>query len=394
MKRLTLLFCAVLMISSGTIMKGQTFFVHTTDTLNTFWNYSYFNNPFTNEAPDEKVFVTHNANPEGDEDIVFHDHTLGVWYDADKWSVFNEDESFLDTSISFNALVPSESDTAFIHIADTDNTFLSSTFLLNHPAIDENLNAIIIITQNWNLYGVYQTEALGIGYDTVFTPGRWAIFSEMGSSIPQYAAFNVMVADTNNYNAFVHTTTASNKLEYRTLIDHPDLNGNPDAIILITQVWNPDGNAYTGVTNPHEVGVQYLTAVNKWAIFNEDMAEMPDSASFNVVFKKEAEPEPEPDPDPVSVRNVQQENNYTTLNIYTNPDGNNLSIVFSLNASGSALLQVYSTDGQLVKTIANEIYSEGNHILNVNDLQLKSGYYLMSLKTKNGITTKAFPVIK
>ena len=85
---------------------------------------------------------------------------------------------------------------------------------------------------------------------------------------------------------FVHTATADNSGGNTTLIDHPLINGNPDAIVLVTQNWNPGGpNAIgTWVYNPHPISVYYESGAYKWGIANLDVAEMPVGADFNVLI--------------------------------------------------------------------------------------------------------------
>ncbi len=389
MKKPQLLSCLLFLAFFSASLKAQIFFIHTTDTLDTFLNWSYLDHPFTNEEPEELVFTIHNANPGGIEDIVLHDHSLGVWYDSDKWSVFNEDFAALDTNISFNVLVPSARDSVFIHIADTDNIYFGYTYM-DHPVINNNLDANIIITQNWQPAEVYQTAPIGIWFDTTTTPEKWAVFIQGGGSVPQYAAFNVLVADTSEYIAFTHTTTSSNKLEYRTLIDHPDLNDNPDAIILITQFWNPDGSYFDGVINPHEVGVQYVSAVDKWAIFNEDMAEMPDSASFKVVIEKQ----PEPDPEPLSIVNNPLTKDNISLNVYTHTVSQDIYIDFILHQEENITVQLYSVQGQLMETVPGDVFEAGPHTLTIDGSTYKAGYYLVTLTTKHSVVTQGVSVFK
>ena len=52
-----------------------------------------------------------------------------------------------------------------------------------------------------------------------------------------------------------------------------------DAIVMVTQNWNPPGLA--GVYNNAPIGVQYQSGL--WLIFNEDFSNMPIGASFNVL---------------------------------------------------------------------------------------------------------------
>jgi len=80
---------------------------------------------------------------------------------------------------------------------------------------------------------------------------------------------------------FVHTATATNTSGSSTYIDHPLTNENPNAIVLVTQNWNPGG--ISGVYNDHPIGVWYSNSAKKWSIFNQDIAAMPDGADFNVM---------------------------------------------------------------------------------------------------------------
>ncbi|MCA1740779.1 MAG: hypothetical protein LC740_18750, partial [Actinobacteria bacterium] len=60
------------------------------------------------------------------------------------------------------------------------------------------------------------------------------------------------------------------------------LNGNPNAVLYVTQNWNPGGRE-GGTYNDHPVGVWYDTNREKWAIFNQDRAAIPEGAAFNVL---------------------------------------------------------------------------------------------------------------
>ena len=79
---------------------------------------------------------------------------------------------------------------------------------------------------------------------------------------------------------FVHTATASNTFLDTTTIDYPPINGDPEAVVIVTQVWNPGGGP--GIYNAHEIGVSYSSTTGRWSIYNQDFAAMPLGASFNV----------------------------------------------------------------------------------------------------------------
>jgi hypothetical protein len=82
-------------------------------------------------------------------------------------------------------------------------------------------------------------------------------------------------------NTFVHRAGPDNISANSTYLDGPSLNGKPEAVVLINQSWNPGGGS--GTYNDHPVGVWYDSSRDRWAIFNQDRADMPRGAAFNVV---------------------------------------------------------------------------------------------------------------
>jgi hypothetical protein len=84
--------------------------------------------------------------------------------------------------------------------------------------------------------------------------------------------------------AFIHRALAPNITGNYTTIDHPHCNNDPNAILMVTQNWNPGGGA--GVYNNRAIGVWYDNIAARWAIFNQDLAAMPVNAAFNVVVIK------------------------------------------------------------------------------------------------------------
>jgi hypothetical protein len=82
---------------------------------------------------------------------------------------------------------------------------------------------------------------------------------------------------------FVHWADSGNTTGSTTTIDHSLTNNRPNALLFVTTNVNPPGLA--AAPNPHSVGVYYLGS--RWAIFNQDLADMPVSAAsapaFNVL---------------------------------------------------------------------------------------------------------------
>ena len=84
---------------------------------------------------------------------------------------------------------------------------------------------------------------------------------------------------------FVHRATSENVSANSSYINDPSTNDKPNAVLTVTQNWNPGGDG--GTYNAHPIGVWYDAGAGKWAIFNEDRAAMPEGAAFNVVVSRD-----------------------------------------------------------------------------------------------------------
>ena len=167
----------------------------------------------------------------------------------------------------------------FVHTADSSNSSGHLT-TLDHPYINADPDAKLIVTQNWNpsaSSGVYNDHVIGLLYQN----DRWHIQNQSGAPIPAGAAFNILVAMGDH--AYVHTHTADNPGINETLLNHHTLNSRPEAGLLRTAVHNPSagiGLLYDETTYPG-----YHTDDGRWAIFKEQAEEflpMPAGAAFNL----------------------------------------------------------------------------------------------------------------
>ena len=258
------------------------FFVHTATIGNRGINFTVIDDPLTNNKPDAVVLVTQNWNP-GGIGGTYNDHPIGVFYSdpVQKWAIFNQDIASIPVDAAFNVLIPPDDSDLFVHTATATNLISQSSFI-DHPLTNGNPNAIVLVTQNWNPgggTGTYNNHPIGVWYSS--SAKKWAIFNEDQLDMPEGSSFNVLIPTTDTV-AFVHTATATNLVSQSTFIDHPLTNGNPHAIVIATQNWNPGGG--TGTYNNHAIGVWYSNSAQKWAIFNEDHLNIPEGSSFNVLI--------------------------------------------------------------------------------------------------------------
>lgn len=152
----------------------------------------------------------------------------------------------------------------------TRDTLRDNQTILDHPTFNGRSGVLLFVTAAYGSEGPYHTKPVGVWYDG----SRWTIFNQDQSPMTLDAKFNVVAFEPGS-NVFIHTAAADTISGNYTEINHPLLNGNPDARLLVTPNW-------AGTYNPHTIGVFYTGA--RWAIFNQDLAAMPAGATFNVLI--------------------------------------------------------------------------------------------------------------
>ena len=98
------------------------------------------------------------------------------------------------------------------------------------------------------------------------------------AAVPAGAAFRVVLPPASE--SFVHRARLDNNVGEATYLDDPLTNGKADALVSVTQNWNPGGGV--GVYNDHPVGVLYDEDVERWVVYNRDDAPVPNGTAFNV----------------------------------------------------------------------------------------------------------------
>ncbi len=178
-------------------------------------------------------------------------------------------------------------ETTFPHTAMDENSRGDYTYL-SDPSINGNPNAVVLVTSSAD-----RASAGSATYDhnigVWFEPRarRWAIFNQDRTAVPARTTFEVVVPRKSD--GFTHRSGLVNTVANSTYLDDPLTNGEPDAIVAVTQNWNPGGSG-GGVYNDRPIGVRYDEDVDKWAIYNRDGGSMPDGAAFNVAVSGSTEP--------------------------------------------------------------------------------------------------------
>lgn len=145
------------------------------------------------------------------------------------------------------------------------------------PMTDGTSNTIMFATHNMAFSTGTHQSPFSVYFNLMEEDGIWYLYNDDGvTGMNQGAAFNIQVQSKSD-SIFIHTVKSSNlsHQEHITRLNHPLLNGNPDAIVSVTP-------RYKGVANDHYIGVWYDPDVALWTIFNQDWADMPIGAKFNV----------------------------------------------------------------------------------------------------------------
>jgi hypothetical protein len=169
-------------------------------------------------------------------------------------------------------------DTAFVHRATGENSRGDYTYL-SDPSIDGDPDAVVLVwpTTDRGIVGDGSYDHnVGVWYEP--QARKWAIFNQDRAPVPDGTTFQVVIPG--GPEKFVHRAEPENITENSTYLDDPLVNGEPEAILSVTQNWNPGGGG--GTYNDHPVAVRYNAGREKWAIYNTDGSAMPEGAAFNV----------------------------------------------------------------------------------------------------------------
>jgi len=166
----------------------------------------------------------------------------------------------------------------FLHVT-TSATVESWSSVIDHPVTNENPDAKLFVTHNWNpggVGGIDHKHPLAVHYDDVAE--RWRIENADGDAMDTGIGFNVTVFSGLS-SAWTHRATPSNIALDRTYLDHSSLNGRPTAVSLVQQ--NLVFLGMVGLSTSAPVGLWYDAP--QWSVFMQDSSiSMGADLHFNV----------------------------------------------------------------------------------------------------------------
>jgi hypothetical protein len=167
---------------------------------------------------------------------------------------------------------------SFTHRATDENSRGDYTYI-SDPIMNGDPDAVVLVS---NVGSTTYDHNIGVWYEA--GARKWAIFNQDRAAVPEGATFRVEVRQPSE--TFVHRADLLNTVGNYTYLDNRLTNGEPEAVLSVTQNWNPGGGR--GVYNDHPVGTVYDADVNRWAVYNRDGASMPKGAAFNIAVSADA----------------------------------------------------------------------------------------------------------
>lgn len=362
MKKLILLLLIV--ASTGTF--AQSFmYKHTTDPSNIIANLTKLDHPMLNNNPDAKLVATHNYHPNN----LYNEHVYGAFYNTSTgfWFLYNEDTVSMLIGASFNIYI-AQSDEIFVHIATAANQGNGpNVTIIDNPLLNDNFGRLVFVTNYYNPNQVNHDINYGLYYDDI--RNRRGIYTEVAQPIPEGAAFFVLVSGVEtNVVTWRHQATEASTTQNWTEVDHPLLNGNPDAIFIAQHYFGvlPNSN----INHDHIIGVWYSPTTEKWNVYNEDQADMPEDIVFDLIIY---------DPS-LGV----EENTVGNVTIYPNPAADILTLSHTNNVELKNVI-IYDLLG---KEVLRQEFDTNSSEQTINIASLTAGTYFVKIFSDAGSVIK------
>ena len=243
---------------------------------NTSGSVMTLDHPALNGKPKLNLIINHRYGAGGR-----NAHLAGVQYNSTtgRWQIRNEDGVAIAAGAGFNVLlVPGAKRWSVAPLTTWDYIAYFPTLAKNKP------NSLLLATHLIHTGNGYGGVPLTDSFSTFWNGTEWSIYTDNIADI-KAVAFNI--ADVTKLKAgnvsssFKVITNVANTSFDAVVLDHPLLNGKPNAVVFARHMWQSE---YLTT----EAGV-YYNGTN-WVIYNEDNSNMDTGHAFVVTVVPEATP--------------------------------------------------------------------------------------------------------
>ncbi|MCT8338890.1 T9SS type A sorting domain-containing protein [Flavobacteriaceae bacterium TK19130] len=352
------------------VIWAQDMFTHIATSENIVNNLTVIDHPSLNDNEDAIVIITHYWNPLGG-DGIYNDNVTGVFYNTstDRWIILNQDfNNDIVEGSAYNVYVTDDSE-GTIHIASEENEGPGPNVTrINDPLFNGNSEGLAFITNYFNPNEVFNDHVTAMYYDNV--ANRRGIFTQDVNAIPEDAAFFAVIQESGDFN-FRHEATAGNTAGNSTEINHPFLNDNPDAMLVVSHYWGGLG-ASSEIILDAVKGVWYNEVEGRWNVYTEDFTGIEVGTVFDLLFFDPA-------------LSSDEQSLATEISVAPNPV---LDVAYVSFPEGLTVenLQVFDVLGKQVISFTHEIVF--NQKIAVDMSALAGGMYLLKITTDQGTITR------
>ena len=272
---LLLMFCI-------TLVAQDKIYVHTATAENSSGDVTYIDHPDFNNNPNAGVVYSHVWNPNGNSGVYNNNFTTIFYQNTlNQWAIANENLSDIVIGSSYNVYISSDPSNVITHVSEGANqgTFGPSSTVIDHPSLNgSNPGPAIIFSNSYRPNFVDNNDGYSLYYDVA--NNKRGLFNRHGNDIPIDTGFNILLTGV-GATSITHISDASNTNLNYTIIDHPELNGNPNATFVFSHYWGLYDN-FTDLDNV-KLGVWY-NGIN-WSIYYEDSSHtMQEGVAFDIVI--------------------------------------------------------------------------------------------------------------
>lgn len=353
---------AISLMASAQATYFGPFNLHLCSSSNIVGHITYLNNTSLGANATSKLIFQHRYGDLAGMHNAYLSTPTGLYYTGSEWAIFDETFAALSPDLAFNVLNVKQNGTVFAHTV-TGANLENNVSYIDNALLNNNPNAIFAISKTWE-NSVYQNNHTGVWYNTAL--GRWSVYNEQGpiSNLLLNATYNIFVP--NSYTTrFKHTSTEGS---YITTLNHPLLNGNPNANIFVVHTFEIASMHYLDA----EIGVWYDG--NHWTIYSEDFTPIEAGSTFNVIIANSS-----------PVVSVPENEKYGNANFECgpNPATDQVTIRWAENMHPTQIA-IISADGKLARKFETDPRST-EITIDVNSLA--AGIYLLKSKTDNALIT-------
>jgi hypothetical protein len=329
-------------------------FMHVTTTANTSAHITDLSATQTGSTDGKKFIFCHYYGQ-------YLSSNQGLWYDGSVYTIFNENISPMLNNDKYAVLLPQTGGTLFQHTVTTANSS-GNTTELNNAALNGNPNAVFFFSKTFD-GSTYDTAHLGIWY----SGGKWYLYNEeYNKPITVGLTINIFVPNS-NATVFTHTATAANIKNYLTTLDHPMLNGKPDAMPFFSHNYTSGAGA---VYNNAPCSMWYDDVEARWTVYNDNFAALPVGATFSILIAGTTVP--------AGIGN----NNLASNNLELTQNENELCIKIKANAKMQKV-ELVNINGVVCYTKNTDLAHKANCPLE----HLAKGLYIVRVSTNEGVVT-------